>query len=96
VHAHLKALLENQIIYISECGTNAFEQEVDGLDGHHITLLRIISTGAQRQTQMQLHTHTHTLNTNNKQLHDLFDAAAHQGNLSIISHYKINHMLVEK
>jgi len=59
VHAHLKALLENQIIYISECGTNAFEKEVDGLDGHHITLLRIISTGAQRQTQMQLHTHTH-------------------------------------
>lgn len=67
MHAQLKALLENQIIYISECGTNAFEQEVDGLDGHHITLLRIISTGAQRQTQMQLYTHTntHRLNINN-------------------------------
>lgn len=86
MHAQLKALLENQIIYISECGTNAFEQEVDGLDGHHITLLRIISTGAQRQTQMQLYTHKHT-QVKHKQLHDLFDTATHQGNLSIISHY---------
>lgn len=82
VQAQLKVLLENQIIYISECGTNAFEQEVDGLDGNHITLLRFISTGAQRQTQVQLHEHTHSFLVSHKQLHVIlqFDAATCQGN----------------
>lgn len=55
----VKILLEDQVIHISESGTNAFEQEVDGLDGDHITLLRLISTGAQRQTQMQLYKQTY-------------------------------------
>lgn len=50
IRYRVKISLEDQIVHIGERGPNAFEQEVDRLDGDHIALFRLISVGAQRQT----------------------------------------------
>lgn len=45
--------LENEVVDISQRGSNAFEKQVERLNSCCF-LRRVVSTGAQRQTEMEL------------------------------------------
>ncbi len=47
------ALLEDEVINISQCGSNTFQQQVKRLNGCRL-LSRVLAAGAQRQTEMEL------------------------------------------
>lgn len=46
--------LEYEVVDVGERGADALQQQVEGLDGHHVLLAGILPTRAQRQAQMEL------------------------------------------
>lgn len=53
--------LEDEIVHVCQCGTDTFQQKVEGLNGRDF-LSRVLTAGAQRQTEVQLKlTQKHTV-----------------------------------
>lgn len=65
-------VLEDDVLHVGECGSDALQQQVERLDGDELLLplllQAVFSSGAQRETQVQLPREKHNKKNNTMRL----------------------------